>query len=199
MKKVYSLAIGLLVVVSGCGSPVMDKNTIFEAIELGNTVGVKQYLASGADVNVRKDYYGAPLLELKAATPLFLAIATDNIEIMDLLIAGGADVNAKAEGDVTPLILSIFKKDKKMIELLLANGADVNAKLDGGITPLHCAYLEDNQEIIDLLIVNGADVNAKEENGLIPNQANMDIMDEAMHLLKKVAKDLLKSQDCNDH
>ena len=175
MSKVYLLITGLLVVVSGCTRQVMDKNMIFEAIELEDTVRIQQYLDSGADINVKKDYDSAPPIELKAATPLALAMAIDNIEIIELLLANGADVNAKMEGDVTPLILSIFKKDKRIVELLLANGADVNAKMEGGITLLHVAYLEGNKEIIKLLIANGADVNAKDENGLTPSQANMDI------------------------
>jgi len=161
-----------------------------EAIELGDTVRVQQYLASGADINVRKDYHDGPPLKLGDATPLHLAIAIDNKKVVDLLIANGADVNAKAEADITPLVISIFKKDKRMVELLLANGANVNTIIDGGLTPLHCAYADGNKEIIDLLIANGADVNAKEENGLVPMELNMDtlIMDtfiELMQLLKK--------------
>ena len=153
MSKVYLLITGLLVVVSGCTKQVMNKNMIFEAIELEDTVRVQQYLDSGADINnVRKDYYNAPLIELKATTPLILAIAVGNIEIIELLLADGADVNAKAESDVTPLLLSIFKKDKRITELLLAHGADVNTKMEGGITLLHVAYLEGNKEIIKLLV-----------------------------------------------
>ena len=175
MSKVYLLITGLLVIVSGCTKQVVNKNMIFEAIEMEDAVRIQQYLDSGADTNVRKDYDSAPLIELKATTPLILAIAVGNIEIIELLLADGADVNAKAESDVTPLLLSIFKKDKRITELLLAHGADVNVKMEGGITPLHIAYAVGNKEIIGLLIASGADVNAKMEGGLIPSQANMDI------------------------
>jgi len=193
MNKVYLLITAILVVVSGCGSQVMDKNMIFEAIELGDIVRVQQYLTSGSDINVRKDYYGdgIPPLELKATTPLHLAAIMDNKEIVDLLLANGADVNAKAEGDVTPLLIAISKKDKRMVELLLANGANVNTIIDGGATPLHFAYLGGNKEIIDLLIANGADVTAKDDNGLTPAEADInEAIDEAREMLKKVWKEL---------
>ena len=175
MSKVYLLITGLLVIVSGCTKQVVNKNMIFEAIEMEDAVRIQQYLDSGADTNVRKDYDSAPLIELKATTPLILAIAIGNIEIIELLLTNGADANAKAESDVTPLLLSIFKKDKRIAELLLAHGADVNTKMEGGITLLHFAYLEGNKEIIKLLVANGADVNAKDDNGLTPSQVNIDI------------------------
>lgn len=209
MSKVYLLITGLLVVVSGCTRQVMDKNMIFEAIELGDTVRIQQYLDSGADINVRKDCDIDPSIELKAATPLALAIITGNIEIIELLLANGADVNAKMEGDITPLIISIFQENKRIVELLLANGADVNTKMDGDITPLnstplHSAYAVGNKEIIGLLIASGADVNAKMEGGLIPSQVDMSTLkdinicdintsiDKAIKLLEKAEKALKK-------
>ncbi len=61
MSKAYLLMTGLLVVVSGCTKQIMNKNMIFEAIELEDTVRVRQYLDSDADINVRKNYDSAPL------------------------------------------------------------------------------------------------------------------------------------------
>lgn len=165
---------------------------IFEAIESGDTVRVQQYLSSGADINVRKDYCEGPPLELKAATPLHLAAITGHKKIVDLLIANGANVNAKAEGDITPLLLAICNKDKRVVELLLAHGADVNTKVYGGLTPLHFAHLESNKEIVDLLVANGADATAKDDSGQTPlDAANIDTsIDEAKEMLKKVGKEL---------
>ena len=61
MSKVH-LLIAALMVVSGCPRQSMDKNMIFEAIESRDAVLVRQYLAGGAAINVRKDYCKGPPL-----------------------------------------------------------------------------------------------------------------------------------------
>ena len=65
-----------------------------------------------------------------------------------LLIANGADVNAKDNRKVTPLHIA---DTKEIIELLIAKGADVNAKYNDGITPLDWA----NGTTADLLRKHG--------------------------------------------
>ena len=63
-------------------------------------------------------------------TPLLLAATK---EVVELLIANGADVNAKGKEGET---LLHFPKTKEIAELLIAAGADVNARDEYGDTPL---------------------------------------------------------------
>jgi ankyrin repeat protein len=73
-------------------------------------------------------------------------------EIAELLIAEGADVNAKAGGAfITPLHEAALGGHKGIAELLIAKGADVNAKNNDGVTPLNWAL----GEIADLLRKHG--------------------------------------------
>ena len=56
-------------------------------------------------------------------SPLFRAVQHGNIELAQLLIKSGADVN---EGKLTPLSEAVFRRDVDMTRLLIQNGADVN-------------------------------------------------------------------------
>jgi len=57
--------------------------------------------------------------------------------VVKLLIAKGADVNAKAKDGERPLHWAAFADHKDVVELMITKGADVNAKGNDGWTPLH--------------------------------------------------------------
>jgi serine/threonine protein kinase/ankyrin repeat protein len=98
-------------------------------------------------------------------------------KIAELLIAKGADVNARDKHGQTVLHWAIVDNNRYrsqqidvqetriIIDFLLSKNADVNAKDIGGNTPLH---LTKSKEIAELLIANGADVNAKNNQGYYP-------------------------------
>ncbi len=90
MKHLLLTTIAAVVLV-GCG-PSVD---IWEAARTGNIEAVKQHLAAGADVDVKGGF-------MKGA-PLHFAAGNGHKEIAELLIAKGADVNAKDDIDYTPL------------------------------------------------------------------------------------------------
>ena len=91
-----------------------------------------------------------------------IEIAEPVIQIPELQIGQGADVNTKDEEGLTALHLAARQGRKDAVELLLANGANINARLIGwpGWTPLHEAATANHKEVAELLITKGADTNA---------------------------------------
>ena len=92
-------------------------------------------------------------------TPLHCAALNGHKEITELLIAKGADVNAKDADGVTPLHDAASEGRKETTELLIAKGADVNAKVASGPeqvkTPLDAANGTNHPETADLLRKHG--------------------------------------------
>ena len=122
---------------------VESEISIHEAAWEGNIKAVEQHLAAGTDVNAEDDLYGD--------TPLLWAAGFGHKEVAALLIAIGADVNAKAEEGWTPLHDAARGGHKEIAELLIAKGADLNAKDNDGETPLDWA----KGETADLLRKHG--------------------------------------------
>ena len=88
------------------------------------------------------------------------------LELMDWLIAQGADINARDEYERTPLHYHAQVNNVEKVALLLERGADIEAQDKYKNTPLH--FAEYNAEAAQLLIEKGADIKAKDDRGYNP-------------------------------
>ena len=120
-------------------------------------------------------------------TLLYGATFLGRKDVVELLLAYGADVNARKTGeDWTPLLYAVFLEQGAIVELLLANGADVNARFASGSTALHFAAARGRQDLTNSLLAKGADVNAKDNEGQTPLAvAEEEGHTELVELLKK--------------
>ena len=91
------------------------------------------------------------------------------LELMDWLIAQGADVNVKDEYDRTPLYYHAQVNNVEKVALLLEKGADIESKAAYDETPLFGAGY--HPEVTALLIAKGANIKAKDNKNHNPMEA----------------------------
>jgi hypothetical protein len=135
-----------------------QKKGFFEAVRSGQKVMAESFLDSGVAVDTRDDEIGA--------TALLYACEKGDRDIIELLIARGANVNTQsAIGRRTPLHTAATPEIAK---LLIEKGANVNVKGVGSITPLHIAVARGQFEMVELLLSKGAEPNVLTYEGRSP-------------------------------
>ncbi len=138
------------------------------AMEMNDTALVRSLLDSWpCPVNARfHREEGGSWMSGTGGTPLHWAAGRR--EMMELLIAKGADVNAREGHGFTPLHLvsGIIGTNEECAALLIANGADVNAKDNENATALHWALFGGDEGMARMLVDKGAQVDVFAASGL---------------------------------
>jgi len=141
------------------GADVSSAHLLYYASMHGYRDLVEFFIQKGANVNSRywKD------------TPSHYTVWGGHTDVLELLLAHGADANQKGQHGRSLLHLAAGSGSADMTKMLLGKHADVNAKENkGGRTPLHRAVEEDHPAVAELLITHGSDVNAKDNEGGTP-------------------------------
>jgi cytohesin len=122
---------------------------LFQAVLKNNTEIAEYLIDHGANLNYPQDW-----------NPLEIAPYTsNNIEMVKLLIARGADINSGV--GLTALQASISAGRRDIFDLLIQCGADANTPDKGGYTPLYFAVHNDDLDYLKILIAHGAKVDTK--------------------------------------
>jgi hypothetical protein len=124
---------------------------------------VQQLLAAGADIEAT----GA-----SGATPLLVAAATGQKQVVKLLLAAGANPDAEAEDGITAVAAAAAKGHLEVPKLLLAAGANIVTAMShsSGIltSPLHIAMYEHHHDVVQLLLRSGGGRRASGVGSMAP-------------------------------
>jgi hypothetical protein len=136
---------------------------ICEAVRYERVDRVQAYLAG--------DTNAANSVAEKQFTALHFAAehsSSNGIQILKMLLAHGAKVDARNHIRQTPLFSAAVYDSAPAAKVLLAHGAKVNAQQDGGRTPLHWAALNGYCKVARVLIEHRADIKARNSQGETP-------------------------------
>jgi len=150
------------------GADVNAKNNYgaFTPADLGKVFASNNHLDPVTLLSV----HGIDTRDMKNGyTPLDLSLfASQHKELMQLLIAKGADVNAQASSGATPLFFAVLRDQRDDVKFLVDKGANVNLPDAYGDTILDAALQLQYGSMIQFLVDHGADVNAKDQSNQRP-------------------------------
>ncbi|RIV68752.1 ankyrin repeat domain-containing protein [Flagellimonas aequoris] len=107
----------------------------FDQIEIA-----KWLLEQGADPNLHAT-------NPSKVNALHAAVAKENVELCQLLIAKGADINAPQMQNVTALHSAAHRGNLELVKLLVQQGADIDLKMDNGDTALSIVKRDGHKEV----------------------------------------------------
>ncbi|KAL5350470.1 hypothetical protein ACLOAV_004038 [Pseudogymnoascus australis] len=133
---------------------ISNKSPLEVAVDRGQTEIVRLLLSNGALTNP------SPKFSLPQSTALGCALQkwSQDEEIIQLLIASGADVNRASINQGMPLPEGA--RNIRMVQTLLSAGAKVNGRTPSGMTALQRSIVTNNIDIVQVLLDVGADANA---------------------------------------
>ncbi|KAH7165757.1 ankyrin repeat-containing domain protein [Dactylonectria macrodidyma] len=149
-------AIDQLLGAKGPTARIFASNIFLSAIRIGNADYVRRLLDRGVSPDSADPIFSGK-------TALQFAVGTANLEITELLLNRGADVDLTISGPfrgLRPLLLAIDngRGSLQLVDMLIIAGADMDASTVSGGFPLLMATEERNIEVAKLLIASGADV-----------------------------------------
>jgi ankyrin repeat protein len=169
------------------------KRKLYKAVRKNDISEAKKLIEEGVDPTIASRKYGA-----------LLAHACKNkdvtIELIEMLITYGCDVNEVNGWKGSALIQALIAGRQDIAQLLIRHGAQVNAANRQGETALHVACRRKDIPSITFLLENKANVDAKSSDGLTPlldftydrvhpcNAATCETCDEDIEILNLLLK-----------
>lgn len=127
----------------------------------GNEEKVRSVLKEGSPWSSSKD-------QAALRKALQKASARDNLNIIDLLLRKGAEVDAQTEDEFPALFRAAQTGQTAVLVELLSQRPDLEARDRNGQTPLFVASVKGYANIVELLLARGATVDAQDKDARTP-------------------------------
>lgn len=125
------------------------------SMEVGDLAQAKEWLDAGLDPNFMGSRIGSGLM---------IAAWEGKIELMELFLSRGADIDRSNANGETALALAAWKGRREAVAWLLERGARLNGP-QRSWSALHYAVFAGHKELANALIDRGADIDALSPNG----------------------------------
>jgi ankyrin repeat protein len=117
------------------------ESCIVDAVRAGDVLRVQRILSDNVSANIVSD---------EGATPLMYAALQGRLDLVQLLVGYGADVNAQdRQSKWTALMQAVFHGKVDVAKYLLSVGADVTLQAENSCTAVDLVYLVDQSEVHD--------------------------------------------------
>ena len=158
MKILSFVVLALLTIVPLRAETLPDPVTFFVAIERGDLSLAREWL----DAGLAPDFEGRMI-----GTGLMIGAWEGNIPMMELFVAGGADINKTNSVGEQAVLHAAWKGHLDAVRWLVEHGARLNRQ-GKEWAALHYAAFAGHAEVVSYLLERGADVNALSTNGSTP-------------------------------
>ncbi|XP_069140875.1 serine/threonine-protein phosphatase 6 regulatory ankyrin repeat subunit B-like [Argopecten irradians] len=141
------------------------------AVMANDREGVKQLISQGADINYPWSNPTVPSVK-DSTTPLLAAVSLNHVEVTQILLKAGADINLTDRNGCSPLYKAAFHGRPVLIDMLLEAGADINKADKEGQSPLYIcvqnAIVHSSYAAVRCLLKAGAAIHLSDNLGKTP-------------------------------
>jgi ankyrin repeat protein len=149
-RRISSSVAGFLLMLTVPTAALVQAGELQDAVKANDVPRVEALLAAGTDIN-DSDLFG---------TPLHMAVARGSLEMVNLLIDRGADLEAEASAGqryAHPVHTAAQANQAAVLEILAKRGAKIDARNGDGETALIIAARNGYLNVAQTLVDAGAD------------------------------------------
>lgn len=155
--RILFLVMGGLAVAGFCAAQPLD---VYRAARAGDCARLKELIDRSPElVNANDEEQG---------TPLHVAAMMGRMEAVLLLLARGAESDARNTINQSPLLYAAYNGYAAIVDTLIAHGAPFEYRDARGYSPIHFAARQGQKAVVELLVSKGASFDERGIQGRTP-------------------------------